>query len=409
MRQNHTLISVSGLLLFFLNIVPVHAQILSSSHYTISGQIRHRFELSDKSFTPDTKSTSFNLLRTRLGVRLNPLKNTELFVQAQDSRTFGENQNTLTGGSGDLLAIHQAYFKITNILKAPIDVRVVGFEAKYGTERLVGAEGWHNIGRSFDGFLVRFHPEDIAVDIFNMKISEKLNSGDDNDLNFLGMYADIQFVEHHTVQFYTLWQRGNELTELNQYTFGTYLSKKTGDFRHSLEAAYQAGNASNIKVAAFMVAVTASFTVKAVETKPVFSVGIDVLSGDDNNFDGTRKVFDTFYATNHNFYGFMDYFLHIPAHTAGLGLTDIHSGVDAKPIDKVGIGLVYHHFTTSEDQSGGKKGLGDEIDVTLKFNYNKKVALIGGTSFFLPAKGMFDPLNENDNGSWFYLMSIVNF
>ena len=67
------------------------------------------------------------------------------------------------------------------------------------------------------------------------------------------------------------------------------------------------------------------YTVDGASRSPGVSVGVEYLSGDDDPTDGTYKVFDTLYATNHKFYGFMDYFLNIPVHTFGLGLRDVHA------------------------------------------------------------------------------------
>lgn len=49
----------------------------------------------------------------------------------------------------------------------------------------------------------------------------------------------------------------------------------------------------------------------------------DHLSGDDDPSDGTVRVFDTLFATNHKFYGLADYFLNIPVQTVGRGLQDL--------------------------------------------------------------------------------------
>jgi len=57
---------------------------------------------------------------------------------------------------------------------------------------------------------------------------------------------------------------------------------------------------------------------------PVLSAGVDYLSGDDGEDETKYKVFNTLYATNHKFYGFMDYFLNLPVHTYGKGLMDMH-------------------------------------------------------------------------------------
>ncbi len=55
--------------------------------------------------------------------------------------------------------------------------------------------------------------------------------------------------------------------------------------------------------------------------KPTIGVGIDYLSGDDGT-DDDYNVFNTLYATNHKYYGFMDYFINLPNDTYGKGLMD---------------------------------------------------------------------------------------
>ena len=75
---------------------------------------------------------------------------------------------------------------------------------------------------------------------------------------------------------------------------------------------------------------------------------LDYLSGTEPGSDEVG-VFETLFATNHKFYGFMDRFLAIPAHTRGGGLVDLAIknglGHSSDPIrgDAGGVGVQRYH------------------------------------------------------------------
>ena len=390
---------------------PSHAQEAEYPRYSLNGQIRHRFEYNNKDLNSDVDAVSFNLLRTRIGVRFEPAAHTEALLQVQDARTLGEETNTLTDGSADQLDLHQAYFKIVDLFNAPVDIQVGRFEAKYGSERLIGAVGWHNIGRSFDGVLVRLHPENAKIDVFNYKVAEKLQPGETGDLNVLGIYGDFPLIEGYTTQAFALWQRAYPTSSLSRYTIGGFVKGRTANVLSTVEWAYQGGKRENMDVAAYMVTFDLGYAFPKLTYAPILSAGIDYLSGDNNPAGGTYKVFDTLYATNHKFYGFMDYFLNIPVHTSGLGLRDLHAALAAKPHKRAGVKLVYHHFQANEDFALGggafSTHFGDEVDLTLNVKYNPRVTFVGGGSVFVPGR-IFDVTRGSDTGFWAYAMTIVN-
>ncbi|MFH1863183.1 MAG: alginate export family protein [bacterium] len=345
-------------------------------------QMRHRFEMDNRDFNGDTAQNDFNLLRTRVGLTFTPEDNLEAFVQIQDSRAFGEEANTLTDGSADNLDLHQAYFKIGNLFDLPIDLKVGRMEAGYGNERLIGAVGWSNIGRSFDGGVLTLHFEKFSLDFFNLKEQEMSALGDYGDRNVYGLHADFQVAAAHQTQAFLIWQQAKPVEALDRYTLGLYLKGKFGNFRHALEAAYQGGKLGGIDVSAYLLALNLGYTVAQSNAAPDFSVGVDYLSGDDDFADDTYKVFDTLYATNHKFYGFMDYFTNLPQHTYGRGLLDLHARLGLKPAQQWSVQAVLHVF-----------------------NANQNFTL--GASLFMPGK-IFEETMGKDTSTWFYLMTLVN-
>ena len=81
------------------------------------------------------------------------------FIQIQDSRKFGDATNTLTDGSADLLDFHQAFFFISDFATEGLNVKLGRQEVAFANQRLIGAVGWHNVARSFDGVLFAYSRE----------------------------------------------------------------------------------------------------------------------------------------------------------------------------------------------------------------------------------------------------------
>ena len=380
-----------------------------AQNWTFNGQIRHRFEMDNKDFNSETKLNNFNLLRSRLGVTYQNNKNLSAFFQVQDSRTFGEEFSTLSDGSANNLDLHQGYFSIKNVFELPLDIKVGRFEAAYGGQRLIGAVGWHNIGRSFDGLIFKLKMEKGNIDFFSFNEVEKMQKSNIDDQNIFGAYGNFNVSESVNFQPYLIWQRRNPAKILNRQTIGFYSKGKITNLNYEAEFAYQIGKRNNLDVSALLAAFTLGYTF-AEASKPSLGVGFDYLSGDDDFTDDKYKVFDTMYATNHKFYGFMDYFVDIPSHTNNAGITDIQAKGSLNPINKGNLSAVYHIFNTSKDlQIGSKmeKSLGSELDVTFNYKYDKNVAFTGGLSFFFPGE-LFKLTRGEDVSTWIYLMTVVS-
>ncbi|HBQ58502.1 MAG TPA: hypothetical protein DD671_02460, partial [Balneolaceae bacterium] len=81
-----------------------------------------------------------------------------------------------------------------------------------------------------------------------------------------------------------------------------------------------------------------------------FSGGIDYLSGGEaGGSNPSGNTFNTLYATNHKFYGHMDYFLNIPAETQNGGLQDMYMSVNYTASEIVSLNVVYHHFSLANE------------------------------------------------------------
>ncbi|MEE9269751.1 MAG: alginate export family protein [Candidatus Krumholzibacteria bacterium] len=391
-----------------------NAGVSAQTDWTLSGQIRYRFESDWKDFNSDTDANHFNLLRTRLVAQFDPSDDVMAFIQLQDSRVLGEEASTLGDGSADHLDLHQAYIKIDELFDWPVNLKAGRMEVIFGSQRLVGPVGWDNIGRSFDGVMVNVHGESFSVDIFEFSEMESLQVGDRLDRHIYGFNADIKHSENYKNQVFLIWQRSTPSDALSRYTAGFYSKGKMDNFFHESEFAYQGGNitpaARELDVEALMAAVSVGYRLPDMTGQPVVSGGVDYLSGDDNPVDDTFKVFDTLYATNHKFYGYMDFFLNIPVHTFGLGLIDIHGELAATPVENTQAKVAYHYFGSAKDFTQGgttSKTFGHELDLTVSHKYSDQVTFTGGASVFVP-QDLFQQTMGDDTAAWFYAMATVN-
>ncbi len=178
-------------------------------------------------------------------------------------------------------------------------------------------------------------------------------------------------------------------------TFGPDVTFKVNDLSGSATFYYQFGKLpNNVSVSSFLAAASLKYTIN----KTAISIGADYLSG--NNFENPSKndksrTFNTLYATNHKFYGFMDYFLNIPAHTAGGGLFDLQLGISAKVKEKSSLSVTAHYFMLGNNVSDPQslnaslaKPLGAEIDGVYSLNIHEMVNLKVGMSVLIPTNSL---------------------
>lgn len=154
-----------------LVIAAISGSILAAQTEAISigGQFRLRSEFDNKDFSSSREASLAHLLRTRISVVVHKIEGVSLMIQLQDSRTFGEETSTLTDGSADRLDFHQAYLKVSGVGGLPFSVSLGRQELIYGNQRLIGAVGWHNVGRAFDGAVLSYKTGNIRIDAIAAK------------------------------------------------------------------------------------------------------------------------------------------------------------------------------------------------------------------------------------------------
>ena len=385
----------------------------------LSGQFRTRGELGSTDFNNDTPIDRNTQLRVRLNAAFQPAESISTFVQFQDSRIYGTEPNTFTNIRN--VDLHQAYLQVASFFAKKLSLKMGRMEMAYAKERLVGAVDWHNVGRAFDGTLLRYAlNQRSTLDVFGTKIVQRADYENPADTGFYfgGLYASHRPKESYRVDLYILGElnrreTGNHGADLQRVTIGTY---DTGNFNvidYDIEAAVQFGTRYNAsteerqRISAFMLTGAIGYTVD-IAFKPRIRLGYDYLSGGEPT-DENYRAFDTPFATNHRFYGLMDYFVSIPFHTEGRGLQDIMMKLEVAPNRKLSVRVDVHQFMPAKRIVNGDS-YGQEVDVTALYRYHEVLRFTLGASLFIPDELMQTRFRGNDNlAFWAYLMTTANF
>ncbi len=400
------------------------AQSQNWTDLTVTGQLRQRSELDARDFNSNTTPGGVHLLRTRLNAAFQPTPRVQVFAQIQDSRRFGEGDPDRARGTMDPTAgqldLHQAYFRVDRLFGMPLSLTVGRQELAYGNQRLVGTVEWSNVGRTFDGTRLSLSGERGSIDLFAARLVERVGEGEGAQ-NFVGLYGTWKVADQHELDMFTLFDNdtqkvsisGDERTNrLNRLTPGMALRGGWSRFSYQLEAAYQLGKQaispgeSRSAIGAYLLSVHSGYDLIP-RHDIILSGGYTRLSGDDAPGDGDLGQFNTLFATNHAFYGSMDFF---PVRAAPFGLQDTHVNVSAGISEQVRVSATFHHFTqTKATATQSARTLGQELDLTLTYQFADVVTFSGGLSGFIPDDAMEQAVGSNDRAYWAYVMSTIHF
>jgi hypothetical protein len=345
-------------------------------------------------------------LRTRLELDITSIDNAEIYLQIQDSRNLGTNSSGLNNDTN--LGIHQAFMKLNDLFFDGFQLQLGRFEVKYGRQRLLGAVGWSNIGRSFDGIRGSYRANDNMYDFFVLKILERSFNVPPNhrDWNLYGFYGTM--LDNHLDVFflydYDMRKAGDDYL-MSRFTTGLYYKRELGsDLFIELDGAYQGGSQAGNDISAYLLAADFSYELGSTIDKVGF--GFDITSGDDDIGDDKIKAFNNLYYTGHKFKGYMDYFVGTQTH----GLMDIILRGALKPNDDFTIRIDLHHFQAIQDyptiDGDESKKIGQEIDITGIAPINKNLSFHAGLSLFFASE---DWRPDSNTGTWIYAMLNAGF
>jgi hypothetical protein len=369
-------------LLAFLGLSLVSVPTLHSQEFPvigIDGQVRLRGEWDGRSAGVDPDAAT--LSRIRVGVRAQLESWIRAYIQLQDARAWGTEANTLTDASADQFDLHQGFVEIG--MPNRVVARMGRQEMILGDERLVGAVGWTNTARSFDGARVMGRAGRFEWTAFWMTVAERdallatgldpqANQGDNDDGWLLGGFVS-RSIPGGAIELTALADRDAATDE--SYTVNLRAHGAAGLIRYEAAGAVQFGPDRK--------AYFASGKLEMAGGRGTVALQLDYLSGDDDPSDAERKAFNTLYATNHKFYGYMDYILAFPGQTAEAGLVDAMVRASLRMSPRWTVNADVHRFGTAAERAG-QHALGTELDAIADWSMARLASLQLGVGVFLP-------------------------
>jgi hypothetical protein len=383
---------------------PAHPTLaLAGGHtLTLDGQIRPRLvgHLGRDFVGRKAADQLYVTQRARLGVAFESAAGLGLTVRLQDVRAWGEETHPLNDFQADGLDAHEAFLRVP--LGDVLTLTLGRQEIVFDNQRLVGAVNWRQSGQSFDAGRLSLKRGGFDADAFLAVVAESAAKGNadahfpkpvTDDVLFGGLHAHGRPGETLELGGGYYVRKNDAIDEL-RHTAGLLAQFVAGGFKGSVEGYYQAGSVDRAAAAggapeektisAWLAAVRAGYDLGGA-LAPGFQVFGEALSGKAGE---PEKTFDTLYATNHMYYGELDYFLGMAKDTAGLGLMDVGARVGLSPVSGLRTTVDYHLFRSMDEGPGDASDFGQEIDVKADWKAMAGVNLGLLYGVFLPGELM---------------------
>lgn len=381
---------------------------------------------------------AFNLYRTRVSMKLNPIKPLGLYIQGQDSR-ISNTDTTNKPLFENYMDIRQLYVDYEDNVQLEalqinkLSARVGRQEFSYGAQRLLGGFNWSNVAQTFDGGKVGAHfvPYHVQFDILGGDKSPIKSPREGDDLfdksvkdRVIGYYATAKAFGGTLIDQYMLHRSTDKNIsfgpsgsgELDNYTAGLRLKKSfICGFDYELEAARQFGEFRGKDVEAMMAVGIIGYTLDH-PWKPRASFQFDYASGDTDRSDDHLGTFDNLYPTNHLFYGYIDF-------TSLQNINNYHYQLSVKPNKKLKLQADLHfkfldtvkdsYYNVARAVARTASGpvddhLGDEIDLTMDYKFNDILTTQLGYSHFMPGRYL-KQTGAHDNANFVYVQTVFAF
>jgi hypothetical protein len=405
---------------------------MGSTKITIGGQLRERLEWWAQEAGTGKGAEVGATYRARLKIKAELADGVTAVFTPQAVGYWGENGQGLGLGESTSFTMHEAYMLLSNPFGINgFIVKLGRQEVNLGNQRLVGAVGWSQAGRSLDGILLGYAAGDYGLAAF---FYGKLNDAGKQDAWFRptvknepdvdlyvstwqgkfkpfgigGTYEITDIFVNPTTSFKHLDMNVNTLYGRVTPAFDTDFAK----VKLNLEAATQTGSAGGNDYKGYFFSVGAGADFDQVAWAPKVFLGYDYYSGDSDD-SGDMKAFWSVLPTAHKWLGHADTvwvntpfyqfngggLVHVTqqyvTNAAGdkfnvAGVKDLYLKLHAKPLANFALGLDLHYFKAAKDvvnlskKVSYGKDIGWEADLGAKYKYSKNLCLSFGYDYFDP-------------------------
>lgn len=409
---------------------PAHPLFTSSEGHTLAvdAQLRPRVVAHTGRDFIDASGAEqvFVTQRARLGVELRAPSGLAVVVRLQDVRAWGEEDHPLNDADANAFDAHEAYVRVP--LGGAATLRLGRQELAFDNQRLLGAVNWRQTGQSFDAGRLSLQFDALDADLLFAVVRESAHKGNidahfdqatSDDVLLGGAHAHGKPIESLELAGSYFIRKNDAIDEI-RHTAGGVAQFTAGGFKASVEGYGQFGTIeldvdgdgkpTTESLGAWLAGVRAGYDFGGAWAPTLQAVG-DAVSGKSGH---PEKAFDTLYATNHQYYGELDYFLALPKDTGGLGLMDVGGRVGVTPIAPLTASLAYHLFRSMDEGPGGKSDFGQEMDVRVDWKALDGLSMGVLYGLFLPGELMQGLRGITDDGDLkaeqaFYLTTDATF
>ncbi|MCH9659978.1 MAG: alginate export family protein [Bacteroidetes bacterium] len=412
---------ISSLLCLFFVIPSMHTL---AQTFEIDADVRARFEYRhgfNNLFPDDADPAAFVNQRTRLNIGYQAEKFT-LFVAVQDVSTWGDTRQILAIDGNDSFSLFQAWgqLQINQNWSTKIGRQVIS----YDDQRIFGGLDWAMQGRFHDAAIIKYHKDDFIMDVGGA-FSQEQPSNEGTTFNTQGFftYKAMQYAylkkkwEKHSVSFLLLNTGFQNFTDDEvptadgvsyRQTVGTYFKFPIQNINLSGSAYYQIGEANaTTDLSAYQVSLEGTYKTD----KILYGLGLELLSGTDQEGSSKNNSFFPLYGTNHKFNGFMDYF-YVGNHANNVGLNDFYAKAVITTRGKSNLLIKGHYFTANADLLDDADAyLGTEIDLVYTHKLMNNVKLNVGYSHMFASESMSlikGGRPEDNTNNWGWVQLIIN-
>lgn len=388
----------------------------------VDADLRTRFEYRhgfNNLFLENAAPAAFVNQRTRLNISYKAEK-LQLVISAQDVSTWGDTRQILAIDGNDSFSLFQAWgqLQISKNWFAKVGRQVIS----YDNQRIFGGLDWAMQGRFHDAAIIKYKKGDLLLDIGGAFSQEKpANEGTVFNIKGFFTYKSMQYAylkkswEKSSASFLFLntgFQNftgdANDIPNgvFNRQTAGSYFRFPIKNINFEGSAYYQFGKAAAVtSLAAYQLALEGIYKVGKIG----YGLGIELLSGTNQDGSSTNKSFFPLYGTNHKFNGFMDYF-YVGNHSNSVGINDLYTKVVLATGEKSNVLLKGHYFAANANLTGNAdKYLGTELDLVYTQKLMKSVKLNVGYSHMFASTSMSlvkggRPNTTTNNWAWIQLV-----
>lgn len=393
-----------------------------NAQFTISGELRPRVEFRNgykKLSDTDNNFAAFISQRSRM---ILAYKNEKITTKLsfQDVRVWGD-ETFKTDVAG--INLHEAWAEIP--LCDSSSVKIGKQELIYDNERLLSNTNWQQLGFTHNAIVFKYKSNGLNIHLggaFNQS-AENVFGTDyttniDNYKSLTFLWVSDKLTDELKISALAIadaYQKTN--TTNTMYLRGTYgcsveyaVDKKYGI---ALRGFYQNGELSTgQEVSAYYGKVDFNYYLTS---KLNVIAGMEYISGTDATDSANKKsnVFSTLYGSGHKFNGNMDYFTNMPKDTKGEGLINPYLSLNYKLSDKSMLIADIHYFMLQNNYVFNTKtvdkGLGEEIDLSIKHDFSNGVNLLAGISVLQGTKTLsyITGGNYHKIASWAFVMLTV--